>query len=45
MTTGRTYTEIGADYLRETRLLSDRTSRGLKVFVNLSYGWSLFGRR
>jgi hypothetical protein len=45
MTTGSIYTEIGADYLRETRLLSDRTSRGLKVFVNLSYGWSLFGRR
>jgi len=43
--TGNIYTEIGADYLRETRLTSDRTSGGLKVFVNLSCGWNLFGRK
>ena len=42
---GKIYTEIGAGYLQETRLISDRTSQGLKVFVNMSYAWSLFGRK
>ncbi|MBV9181969.1 MAG: hypothetical protein JO356_11720 [Acidobacteria bacterium] len=42
---GKMYTEIGAGYLRETRLISDRTSQGLKVFVNIWSGWSLFGRK
>jgi hypothetical protein len=45
MPTGKVYTEIGAGYLRETRLISDRTSRGIKVFVNICGGWSLFGRK
>jgi hypothetical protein len=45
MPRGKIYTEIGASYLRETRLISDRTARGLTVFVNVSSGWSLFGRK
>ena len=43
--TSRIYTEIGAGYLQEARLISDRTSRGIKFFVNISGGWSLFGRK
>jgi len=42
---GKTYTEFGADYLWETRLLSNRTARGLKVFVDVSYSWNLLGRK
>jgi len=45
MPTGTTYTEIGAGYLRETRLISDHTTRGLKVFVDIFCAWSLFGRK
>jgi hypothetical protein len=45
MPSGRMYTEMGVGYLRETRLLSDGTARGLKLFVSVSYGWSLFGRK
>jgi hypothetical protein len=45
MPRGMTYTEIGAGYLRETRLISDRTAPGLTVFVNISSGWNLFGRK
>jgi hypothetical protein len=42
---GKVYTEMGAGYLQETRLISNRTTGGLKVFVNISYAWSLLGRK
>ena len=43
-TGGNVYTEIGAGYMRETHLISDRTSSGIKIFMNVSYSWNLFGR-
>jgi hypothetical protein len=39
------YSEIGVGYLHETRLISNRTATGMKVFVDISYSWSLFGRK
>lgn len=45
MPTGKVYTEIGAGYLRERRLISHQTTQGLQFFIDISYGWSLFGRK
>ncbi len=42
---GEMYTEFGAGYTRENRFDSGLTSNGVKVFVNFSYAWNLFGRK
>jgi len=39
------YTEFGAGYTYENRFNSGLTASGVKVFVNFSYAWNLFGRK
>jgi hypothetical protein len=42
---GETYTEFGAAYSYEDRYLTGHNANGLKLFVDFSCGWHLFGRR
>ncbi len=42
---GEVYTEFGAGVMHESRFHSGLTANGLKVFLNTSYNWHLFGRR
>lgn len=42
---GEMYTEIGAGYVHENRFNSGLNSSGVKVFLNFSYAWNLFGRK
>jgi hypothetical protein len=42
---GEFYTEFGAGYLHENRFDSGLSASGLKVFMNFSYAWNLFGRK
>ena len=41
---GNQYTEFGCGYLREHRFLQYHTESSIKVFLNVYYSWSLFGR-
>ena len=45
MPKGEFYTEFGAGYIHEDRFNSGLSSGGVKVFVNFSYAWNLFGRK
>lgn len=42
---GQIYTEVGAGYMHESRFNSGLSANGLKVFLNTSYNWNLFGRK
>jgi hypothetical protein len=42
---GQFYTEVGAGMMRENRFNSRQSASGIKVFVNFSSAWSLFGRK
>jgi hypothetical protein len=42
---GDQYTEFGCGYLREDRVVQNRTASAIKVFLNFYYGWSLLGRK
>ena len=42
---GEAYTEFGIAATHESRFDSGMTANGLKVFVDFSYAWNLFGRR
>ena len=42
---GETYTELGAAYSYEDRYLTGHNANGLRLFMDFSYGWHLFGRR
>jgi hypothetical protein len=42
---GELYTEFGAGLMHESRFNSGLTDNGLKVFMNTSYAWHLFGRK
>jgi hypothetical protein len=42
---GEMYTEVGAGIMHESRFNSGLTANGLKVFMNTSYAWHLFGRK
>lgn len=42
---GEMYTEFGAGLMHESRFNSGISANGLKVFLNTSYEWHLFGRR
>jgi hypothetical protein len=42
---GQVYTEFGAGMMHESRFNSGISANGLKVFLNTSYAWHLFGRR
>lgn len=42
---GEMYTEFGVGYTHENRFDSGLTSSGVKVFLNFSYAWNLFGRK
>jgi hypothetical protein len=41
---GNIYTEFGAGWMHESRFNSGVSADGLKVFMNTSYAWHLFGR-
>jgi hypothetical protein len=41
---GQIYTELGAGWMHESRFNSGLSADGLKVFLNTSYSWHLFGR-
>jgi hypothetical protein len=41
---GNIYTEFGAGWMHESRFNSGLSADGLKVFMNTSYAWHLFGR-
>jgi hypothetical protein len=42
---GEIYTEFGAGLMHESRFNSGVRANGLKIFLNTSYEWHLFGRR
>jgi hypothetical protein len=42
---GEMYTDFGAGIMHESRFNSGLTANGLKVFMNTSYAWHLFGRK
>lgn len=42
---GEVYTEFGAGWMHESRFESGLSADGLKVFLNTSYNWNLFGRK
>jgi len=42
---GELYTELGVGYLFENRFNSGLSASQVKIFVNFSYAWNLFGRR
>ncbi len=42
---GAMYTELGAGLMHESRFNSGISANGLKVFLNTSFNWHLFGRR
>jgi hypothetical protein len=42
---GQIYTEFGAGLMHESRFNSGLSASGLKVFLNTSYNWNLFGRK
>lgn len=42
---GQMYTEFGAGLIHESRFNSGISANGLKVFLNTSYNWNLFGRK
>ena len=42
---GEIYTEFGAGLMHESRFNSGLSANGLKIFMNTSYEWHLFGRR
>jgi hypothetical protein len=42
---GEIYTEFGAGLMHESRFNSGLSANGLKIFLNTSYEWHLFGRR
>lgn len=42
---GQVYTEFGAGLMHESRFNSGISASGLKVFLNTSYNWNLFGRK
>jgi hypothetical protein len=42
---GEMYTDFGAGIMHENRFNSGLTANGLKVFMNTSYAWHLFGRK
>jgi len=41
---GRLYTDLGAGVVHENRFNTGLSATGLKVFMNVSYTWHLFGR-
>ena len=41
---GRLYTDLGAGVVHENRFNTGLSASGLKVFMNVSYMWHLFGR-
>lgn len=41
---GQLYTDLGAGVVHENRFNTGRSANGLKVFMNVSYTWHLFGR-
>jgi len=41
---GDLYTELGAAYLQENRFHSGRSTGGLTLFMNASFGWNLLSR-
>jgi hypothetical protein len=45
MPLGETYSEFGTAYLRENRFYPDRSAGGLALFMNVSFGWNLLGRK
>lgn len=42
---GEFYTDFGVGILHENRFNSGLSANGIKIFTNLSYAWSLFGRK
>jgi hypothetical protein len=42
---GALYTEFGAGIVQENHFVSGLSGTGLKVFMNTSYAWHLFGRQ
>jgi hypothetical protein len=42
---GELYTEFGAGIVQESHFISGLSATGLKIFVNTSYAWHLFGRQ
>lgn len=42
---GDVYTEFGTAYLREQRFDPARSASGLSLFMNVSFGWNLLGRK
>ena len=42
---GEMYTDFGVGIMHESRFNSGLTANGLKVFMNTSYAWHLFGRK
>jgi hypothetical protein len=42
---GQLYTDLGAGIVHENRFNTGLSANGLKVFVNVSYTWHLFGRK
>jgi len=45
MPLGETYSEFGMAYLREHRFVPERSAGGLALFMNVSFGWNLLGRK
>lgn len=43
--TGDVYTDFGVGMMHESRFDSGISANGIKVFVNISYAWHLFGRK
>jgi len=41
---GQLYSDLGAGVVHETRFNTGLSANGLKVFMNVSYTWHLFGR-
>jgi hypothetical protein len=41
---GQLYTDMGAGFVHENRFNTGLSANGLKVFINTSYSWHLFGR-
>jgi hypothetical protein len=42
---GNLYTDLGAGLVHENRLITGLSANGLKVFMDVSYTWHLFGRK
>jgi hypothetical protein len=42
---GNLYTDLGAGLVHENRFITGLSANGLKVFMDVSYTWHLFGRK